>query len=183
MNLRRRLEMELIDAAVALDTETERMGYKRTVIEDALHERVLRYCAYGLAEPRFTRTVHSAPETSHEAGEWMKQFALTDAAAVFRQIYYAYHGRATEEPRFGMTSDEVEVALGRTHQTISARINQLRDTGWVVDSKARRKTRSGRKAIVWTPSQAALDLVDRVGLPIPTNTERSINAHSSTQPR
>ena len=88
----------------------------------------------------------------------MKQFALTDAAAVFRQIFFAWR-RATAErnaagPR-GITCDEVEVALDRTHQSMSPRVNELRDTGWFVDSGVRRKTRSGRAAVVWTPSQAS----------------------------
>jgi hypothetical protein len=180
--------MELIDAAVAWQNHAVRQGYRLNQVEGDLSDAVVRYCAYGLAEPRFTRTVHSAPDTSHEAGEWMKQFALTDAAKVFRAIFYAWQlDRSAlnfdNQQIFsgGMTCDEVEHQLNRTHQSISARVNQLRDTGWIVDSGTRRNTRSGRKAIVWTPTVAALDLVDRVGLPIPTTTERSINARSDAE--
>jgi hypothetical protein len=168
VNLRRKLEMELIDAAVAWQNHVVREGYRLNPVEGRLSDAVIRFCAYGLAEPRFTRTVMSAPETSHEAGEWMKQFALTDACAVLRQIYFA----CRRDHGIGLTCDEVEQALDRTHQSISARVNQLRDSGWIVDSGERRKTRSGRNAVVWTPSQAALDLVDRVGLPIPVTTTK-----------
>ena len=41
--------------------------------------------------------------------------------------------------------------MERTHQSISARVNEFKDTGWIIDSGTRRKTRSGRAAIVWTP--------------------------------
>jgi hypothetical protein len=53
--------------------------------------------------------------------------------------------------RDGATCDEVEVALGLTHQTASARIRELVLRGQVHDGGERRKTRSGRSAIVWIP--------------------------------
>ena len=53
---RRTLEMAVIDAAIALDTRTSNMGYRLSKEEQAMHEAVLRYCLYGLAEPRFTGT-------------------------------------------------------------------------------------------------------------------------------
>jgi predicted transcriptional regulator len=49
----------------------------------------------------------------------------------------------------GMTCDEVEIALGLTHQTASARVNELMKKKLIIDSTLRRKTRSGRKATVW----------------------------------
>jgi len=49
----------------------------------------------------------------------------------------------------GATCDEVEVALGLSHQSASARVEKLHTTGLVVDLGERRKTRSGRKAVVW----------------------------------
>ncbi|HXG72128.1 MAG TPA: hypothetical protein VNJ04_16075, partial [Gemmatimonadaceae bacterium] len=59
----------------------------------------------------------------------------------------------------GLTADEVAVRFNGTHQTFSARVSQLRDEGWIVDGGGRRKTRSGRQAIVWVPSDAALNVV------------------------
>ena len=175
---RRDLELSVIDAAIALDTMIQRAPHWKVEDFDLfektkrdLHTAVLGYCAYGLAEPSRTRTVLSAPDTSHEAGEWMKQFALTDACAVFRQIYWAWRNGPREET-VGLTCDDVERRLDRSHQTISPRINELRDTGWIIDSGVRRKTRSGRAAIVWTPTRAAIDLVDRAGLPIPVTNMR-----------
>ena len=171
---RRDLELAVIDAAIEW-VRTGNQPYDSQACvnaRDDLRVAVLGYSAYGLAAPQRTRTVMSAPDTSHEAGEWMKQFALTDACAVFRQIYFAWR-RFSEHGDDGFTCDEVERALDRTHQSISARINELRDTGWIIDSGERRKTRSGRNAVVWTPTQAALDLVDRAGLPIVVTTPRA----------
>lgn len=49
----------------------------------------------------------------------------------------------------GATCDEVEVSFGLRHQTASARIRELVQVGSLKDSGARRKTRSGRGAVVW----------------------------------
>ena len=48
----------------------------------------------------------------------------------------------------GATCDELEVATGLTHQTCSARVHELMRLGAIVEG-GRRKTRSGRAAIVW----------------------------------
>lgn len=49
----------------------------------------------------------------------------------------------------GRTCDEVEVWLGMSHQTASARIRDLVKSGKIADSGKRRPTRSGRKAAVY----------------------------------
>ena len=55
----------------------------------------------------------------------------------------------------GMTCDEVEVVTGRSHQTISARVYDLKQAGYIGRHIApdgafiRRPTRSGRGAHVW----------------------------------
>jgi predicted transcriptional regulator len=48
----------------------------------------------------------------------------------------------------GATCDEVEQAMRLTHQTASARINELMNAGKIREG-GRRKTRSGRSATVW----------------------------------
>jgi len=50
---------------------------------------------------------------------------------------------------FGATCDEIEQRLGMSHQTASARLRRLAKAGYVHDSQNRRKTRSGRNAVVW----------------------------------
>lgn len=49
----------------------------------------------------------------------------------------------------GLTCDEIELHLDMRHQTISARVHELRNGEWIRDSGQRRLTRSNRKAIVW----------------------------------
>ncbi len=49
----------------------------------------------------------------------------------------------------GATCDELEFALSIIHQTCSARVTELRDKGLITDSKLRRVTRQGRRAVVW----------------------------------
>jgi hypothetical protein len=174
--------MAVIDAAVRYIVEFRRAQNgvgSMVVARSQLAIAVDEYAKHGLAAPSKTRTSIHAPDTSHEAGEYMKQFALTDAGAVFAKIYFAWRRsrrlqermnvyRGTNYPveNDGLTTEEVEEALERKHQSISPRVNELRDTGWLVDSGERRKTSSGRNAIVWTPTQAALEAVDEHGLPI-----------------
>lgn len=48
----------------------------------------------------------------------------------------------------GLTSDEAEQLLSMSHQTVSARFNELMRMG-EIEAIGRRKTRSGRTACVW----------------------------------
>jgi predicted ArsR family transcriptional regulator len=47
------------------------------------------------------------------------------------------------------TCDDIERLLGLSHQTASARINELVREHEIIDSGARRPTKSGRKARVY----------------------------------
>lgn len=49
----------------------------------------------------------------------------------------------------GMTDDEIEVASGRPHQSVSATRRSLALDGLLVDSRRQRTTRYGREATVW----------------------------------
>lgn len=171
--------MRVIDAAIRYRVEFEKAqrggtgsgGY--VVARAQMFMAIDEYSNHELAEPSKTRTNLISPETAHEAEGWAKKFALTDAGEVFRQIYYAWRrwSRHPIEPvdNEGLTSDEIEADLERTHQSISARVNALKNAGWLVDSGQRRATRSGRQAIVWTPSQQAIQWVAEHGLPIPVS--------------
>jgi hypothetical protein len=62
--------------------------------------------------------------------------------------------------RSGATCDEVEVALGMSHQTASARIRELVLGGWLVRSAVKRKTRSGRAADVIVDANTSFAMED-----------------------
>jgi hypothetical protein len=81
-------------------------------------------------------------DTSRAAAEAKAPTAETDAARVLDFI--------RSRGAHGATDDEAETALGMLHQNASARRRGLFLRGLVVDSGARRNTRSGRKATVWT---------------------------------
>lgn len=49
----------------------------------------------------------------------------------------------------GATCDEVEVALGMSHQTCSARFADLKDIGSITTLGVVRRTRTGARAIAW----------------------------------
>ena len=49
----------------------------------------------------------------------------------------------------GVTADATQAALALTHQTCSARINELAKAGIIIDSGRKRPTRTGRKARIY----------------------------------
>lgn len=84
-------------------------------------------------------------ETSLEALRSQKDKAPSDEAKILLWI------KASD---IGATCDEVESCLRMSHQTASARIRDLRGRGRLVDSGSRRRTRTGRSAIVWRAAHA-----------------------------
>ena len=58
-------------------------------------------------------------------------------------------GFVTRRASQGATCDEIELTLDILHQTASPRVRELVGKGYLHDSGSERKTRSGRKAIVW----------------------------------
>lgn len=57
--------------------------------------------------------------------------------------------------RRGATDHELCAALGLIKDTVAPRRTELRDDGLVVDSGRRRRTPSGRSAIVWVAVECA----------------------------
>ncbi len=82
-------------------------------------------------------------DTSLAAAESMAETGRQVREKVFRHITLSG----------GSTCDEIELALNMRHQTASARVRELALTGRIRDSGNRRKTRSGRQAVVWTAPQ------------------------------
>lgn len=81
--------------------------------------------------------------TSRAAAESMHATAPRLRERVYRAI--------AEAGAHGLTVDEVERLLGLTHQTASARVNELMNAQRIDNrNRARRPTRSRRAAKVWT---------------------------------
>ena len=73
--------------------------------------------------------------------------ALRSIEAFRQELYRRIRTLVAAAPN-GMTSDEVEVALGARHQNISARTTEMRQLGLLLDSGRTRRTRAGRQAAV-----------------------------------
>lgn len=84
---------------------------------------------------------HDHPDTSHEMAARRAPKEGTIRAQIMESI-----GRLKDA---GATDDDLEVILGRSHQSVSAARNSLVRDGWLRDSGERRKNRWGNRAIVW----------------------------------
>lgn len=84
---------------------------------------------------------NSHTDTSAAAAASMVAIAPSIESAVARYI--------SDAGCNGATCDEIEQALCLTHQCCSARIRALALDHRIMDLGERRKTRSGRAAIVW----------------------------------
>lgn len=80
-------------------------------------------------------------ETSREAADSMVPHVNGLQAEVLATI--------KRSGNHGMTTDEVECALSGRHQTISARVRELALKKLITSNGDKRKTRSGRNALVW----------------------------------
>lgn len=168
--------MAVIDAAVRFRAKYDNATTMTIGPPVELFTAVDEYVKHELAEPSTTRTNLLSPETAHEAEGWAKQFALTDAGRVFREIYYTWRRAVGRDPMWddeGLTTDEIEETLNRTHQSISPRVNALKNSGWIIANGEQRKTRSGGWAQVYTPTLAARTYVREHGMPIPIESPRT----------
>jgi hypothetical protein len=109
---------------------------------EARTERILR--RVGLTTKKMP---HNGTDTSIDAA----QSHSPDDAKNLRAKVYAFIALRSVRGGIvrGATSDEAEAVLKLSHQTCSARFNELRNRGLIVDSGERRATRSGRKAAVY----------------------------------
>jgi hypothetical protein len=146
---RRAAEQELIDAAIAFSNAP--FYSNPGPLEARLRRAVDAYTALGLDDTNRPIVGNTTTDTSAEAGASMADHVGKLARQCFDEIAVVYRNDGV-----GLTVDQLEQLLDRSHQSVSARVNELRDKGWVRDSGQRRKTRSGRKAIVWSPTEMAL---------------------------
>lgn len=64
-----------------------------------------------------------------------------------------------QEYGVGMTCDQLEARLRRKHQSVSSAVNFAENSGWIGDSGEQRVTTSGSKAIVYRPTDRAIERV------------------------
>lgn len=86
-------------------------------------------------------------DTSKAAAESMEEVA----PAILTQVLLFIK----RSGKHGANYDEIVVALNRDKPTISARCNELKRLGKIVDSGKRRMTRSGRPAAVYLAKEVA----------------------------
>jgi hypothetical protein len=93
-----------------------------------------------LWEPRRGAAYRDGMDTMQDAAD-----DITPVTGKLRKRVYA---EIVKRGEYGATCDELEVALGLTHQTCSARVNELMRARAIIGT-GKRPTRSGRKARVW----------------------------------
>lgn len=145
---RRAAEMAVIDAAITYVHEPVATSYTYGVLGRAVRE----YEALGLDTTSQATFSNNSTDTSSEAGASMAEHVGQLAQLCYDEILVSHRNNGV-----GLTVDALEQILARSHQSVSARVNELRNKGWVTDSGIRRATRSGRSAIVWRPTSQALN--------------------------
>lgn len=135
-------------------------GYDSWLSCDACKAQATKYRVKGITyvqlERRPTRRVDAptahVPPTAAATSQAMQAKAL-GRSGTLRATLAATVAKADR----GMTDDELEQALDRAHQSVSAARNRLVADGWLRDSGRTRRNRYGNDAIVWLPSRALLD--------------------------
>ena len=82
---------------------------------------------------------HDGPYTSVDAAYQAKPHSGLQRVTIYNLL----------RDRDGLTADEISIILDLPAQSVSARLNGLANDLHICDSGIRRKTRYGRKAIVW----------------------------------
>lgn len=97
----------------------------------------------------------TAPESYPELPGWKstdtsrEAARSTPASVIQSRIILAFR---TAKQRNGFTADEMAATLNESILTIRPRFSELRLKGEIIDTKIRRKNRSGKSAIVWALS-------------------------------
>lgn len=151
MTKRRTAERVVIEAAREWADKERVWEYVRTDHALALLHAVAALDDLDLAPATAVRTTAMPLATSAEAAAYMSKRVHNVVGLVFREILSGFR-----MGHFGHTTDAIEVRLRRSHQSVSPRVTDLRDCGWIEDSGFKRKTRYDQDAIVWKPTEAAL---------------------------
>lgn len=82
----------------------------------------------------------------------LKQSKRREILVLLVQHYQRFHD--------GLTADQILARMSGRHQSISARVSELANIyGLIKDSGRKRNTSLGKKAIVWEPTEEAIELV------------------------
>lgn len=93
-----------------------------------------------------TASRHGGNRESAEASASIEQ----DKARLRRMVVQFVRDRGER----GATCDEIELGLGMSHQTTSARVTEAKAIGLLSRTEERRPTRSGRNAAVLVATEA-----------------------------
>jgi len=95
------------------------------------------------------RARRDAPETSRQVMDKIRAGSLGDHVL---KLFFTASLHPNPDTGEGWTDDELEQALNRSHQSVSAARNTLMRRGYVVATDERRNTRWGNPAVVyvWT---------------------------------
>lgn len=86
----------------------------------------------------------SSTDTSAAAYAAIRPHITAQAKRILDYLSTAQSGGVS-----GFTSYQLGVYLAMKPQSVSARVNELHEKGWIEDTGLRRPTDTGRKAIVW----------------------------------
>lgn len=142
----RAAEVAVLEAAVRW------AGDKGSVNHDTLEAAVIHYNNLELQMPTRAARHGNSTDTSTQAAVEFDPHVRGLAIEVFSHIYIVWSSGG-----IGMTCDAIEHAMRRSHQSVSARVNDLMTAGWIYDSGRRMKTRSNRPAVVWSPTTKAVE--------------------------
>lgn len=155
---RKRVELEAAVTLAAQNFIASRTPLQPTGSFDtycALASAIEELNAYLPLEPAARGAwVEGSPETSAQAALTAPRGQLGKRVLAHIRVAH-YHGG------IGSTDDALEAALHRSHQSVSSARNGLCAGGWLMDSGQRRKTRTGRDAVVWTLTPAALTKIEQ----------------------
>lgn len=104
--------------------------------------------------------VEGSPETSRNAAMSIISTTGSVRRRVVDELFIlrSFIGEGPDSDALsGLTCDDLEHRLHRSHQTVSSAVNWLMNAGWIKDSGSVRTTRSGRDAVIWTLSSAAAE--------------------------
>lgn len=154
MTTRRDAELHVLEMAARFTKWASRNPSTMPSEVTDLMDAVVALEQIPLELPSTAPVKNRAPLTAQQAAAWMRgDRAVGMAGRIVRHMRRNYPA--------GYTVDYLEEVLGGRHQTVSARVHELRKAGWIRTSGVTAKTRSGRDAEVYYLTADALHVLDK----------------------